>query len=71
MTENHELLYVISIVRDITESKIYEQKLKEKIEELEKYKNITVNREIKMVDLKNEVNELCKQLNQKPKYPNI
>jgi two-component system CheB/CheR fusion protein len=45
--------------------------LKEKIEELEKYKNITVNREIKMVDLKNEVNELCKQLNQKPKYPNI
>jgi PAS domain S-box-containing protein len=71
LTENHELQYVISIIRDITESKIYEQMLKEKIEELEKYKNVTVNREIKMVDLKNEVNELCKQLNQRPKYPNI
>jgi hypothetical protein len=38
---------------------------------LEKYKSVTVNREVKMVDLKNEINELCKQLNQKPKYPNV
>jgi len=71
LTENHELQCMVSIVRDITESKIAEQTLKEKIEELEKYKSVTVNREVKMVDLKNEINELCKQLNQKPKYPNI
>jgi PAS domain S-box-containing protein len=71
LTENHELKCIVSIVRDITESKIAEQTLKEKIEELEKYKNVTVNREVKMVALKNEINELCKQLNQKPKYPNI
>jgi PAS domain S-box-containing protein len=71
LTKNHELKCIVSVVRDITESKIAEQTLKEKIEELEKYKNVTVNREVKMVDLKNEINELCKQLNQKPKYPNI
>jgi PAS domain S-box-containing protein len=71
LTENHELQCIVSIVRDITESKIAEQTLKMKIEELEKYKNVTVNREVKMVDLKNEINELCKQLNQKPKYPNV
>jgi PAS domain S-box-containing protein len=71
LTENHELQCIASIVRDITESKIAEQTLKMKIEELEKYKSVTVNREVKMVDLKNEINELCKQLNQKPKYPNV
>jgi PAS domain S-box-containing protein len=71
LTENHELKCIASIVRDITESKIAEQLLKQKIEELEKYKSVTVNREVKMVDLKNEINELCKQLNQKPKYPSV
>jgi len=71
LKENHKLKYVVSVIQDITESKIAEQTLKEKIEELEKYKNVTVNREVKMVDLKNEINELCKQLNQKPKYPNV
>jgi PAS domain S-box-containing protein len=70
-TENHELQCIVSVVRNITQSKIAEQTLKEKIEELEKYKNVTVNREVKMVDLKNEINELCKKLNQKPKYPNV
>jgi len=71
LTENHELKCIASIVRDITETKIAEQLLKQKIEELEKYKSVTVNREVKMVDLKNEINELCKQLNQKPKYPSV
>jgi PAS domain S-box-containing protein len=71
LTENHELKCIASIVRDITESKIAEQLLRQKIEELEKYKSVTVNREVKMVDLKNEINELCKQLNQKPKYPSV
>jgi PAS domain S-box-containing protein len=68
INENHELRCVVSIVRDITDIKLAEQNLKVKIEELEKYKSITVNREIKMVELKKEINELCKQLNQKPKY---
>jgi PAS domain S-box-containing protein len=65
---NHELKYIVSIARDITESKIFEQNLKEKIEELERYKNVTVDREIKMIELKNEINELGKQLKLKPKY---
>ncbi|MBN1860752.1 MAG: PAS domain S-box protein [Candidatus Thermoplasmatota archaeon] len=69
--ENHELKHIVSVVRNITESKHAEQVLKEKVEELEKYKTITVNREIKMVDLKREINELYKQLNMTPKYPNI
>jgi PAS domain S-box-containing protein len=70
-TKDHKLKFVVSIIKNITASKIDEKNLKAKIEELEKYKNVTINREIKMVDLKNEVNELCKLLNQKPKYPNV
>lgn len=69
--DNHEMKYIVSVVRDVHESKNAENLLKEKIEELEKYKTITVNREIKMVDLKKEINELYKQLNKAPKYPNI
>jgi PAS domain S-box-containing protein len=68
LDENHQLRYIVSVVRDVTNIKLAEQNLKMKIEELEKYKNITVNREIKMVQLKQEINELCMQLNQKPKY---
>jgi PAS domain S-box-containing protein len=63
--DNQKLKYIVSIARDITESKIFEQNLREKIEELERYKNVTVDREIKMVELKNEINELRKQLTQK------
>jgi len=71
LTEDHQLKYVVSVVRNITDAKIAEQNLKAKIEELEKYKNVTVNREVKMVDLKKEINDLCKQMNRMPKYPNI
>jgi PAS domain S-box-containing protein len=62
---------ILSVLFDITQSKNDERILKEKIEELERYKNVTINREIKMIELKNEINELCKQLNQKSKYANI
>ena len=68
MNENHELKCIVSVIRDITNIKLAEQNLKLKIEELEKYKNVTINREIKMVQLKQEINDLCKQLNQKPRY---
>jgi len=61
---------VYTTMEDITENKIAEQTLKEKINELERYKIITVNREMKLMELKNEINELCTQLHQKPRYKN-
>ena len=67
--ENHNLKYIVSVIRDITDIKLAEQNLKMKIEELEKYKSVTINREIKMVQLKKEINELCKQLHLDSKYP--
>jgi PAS domain S-box-containing protein len=59
---------VYTTMEDITKNKIAEQTLKEKINELERYKIITVNREMKMMELKNEINELCAQLHQNPRY---
>jgi two-component system, sensor histidine kinase and response regulator len=59
---------VYTTMEDITKNKIAEQTLKEKINELERYKIITVNREMKMMELKNEINELCTQLHEKPRY---
>jgi PAS domain S-box-containing protein len=67
--ENHQLKYIVSVVRDISESKIFEQNLKEKIVELERYKIVTVDREVKMVELKNEIHELRKELAQKQNSP--
>jgi PAS domain S-box-containing protein len=69
--ESQNLRYIVGVVRDISESKRFEQSLKEKIDELERYKNITVDREIKMVELKNEINELRKQVAQKSRESTI
>ncbi len=66
--ENGKVISVYTTMEDITENKQAEQALKEKINELERYKTITVNREMKMMELKNEINELYVKLNQKPKY---
>ncbi len=63
--EDQTLRYIVGVVRDISESKRFEQSLKEKIDELERYKTITVDREIRMGELKNEINLLRNQLAQK------
>ena len=65
--DNQKLKYIVSIARDITEPKLFEQNLKEKIEELEQYKNVTVNREIKMLELKEQITELRNKLKEQSK----
>ena len=59
---------VIMISRDITERKKTEKNLKEKIEELEKFQKVTVDRELSMIKLKKEINKLCEKCGKKPKY---
>ena len=57
-----------AIVRDITERKKAEEELKKRSEEAEKFNQFAIGRELKMIELKKEVNELCKNLGEKPKY---
>jgi len=56
---------VLGIVRDITDRKKTEQELKEKNEELEKFKEMTIGRELKLIELKNKVKELEEKLSSK------
>jgi PAS domain S-box-containing protein len=55
-------VFLQATVRDITMQKKLEIKLKEKIDDLELFKKLTVGRELKMVELKMEIEELNKKL---------
>ncbi|HDM67115.1 MAG TPA: PAS domain S-box protein, partial [Thermoplasmatales archaeon] len=54
--------HAIGIIRDITDRKQMEKKLKEKIDELERYKKLTVGRELRMIELKQRIKELEEEI---------
>lgn len=54
--------------RDITERKQSENELKERMEELERFSRLTINREEKMIQLKEEINILLGQMGREKKY---
>ena len=55
-----ETMAVSGIIRDITKEKEAQNSLNVKIDELLKINNLTVERELKMIELKNEIEELRK-----------
>jgi PAS domain S-box-containing protein len=59
---------VLAVVRDISARKETEKELARKMNELERFNNFMVDRELKMIELKKEINELCEQLNIPKKY---
>ena len=58
----------IETLRDITERKHMEEDLRRNVEELERFNKLAMGREIKMIQLKEEINELLCQLNQDKRY---
>ncbi|MFT3752651.1 MAG: PAS domain S-box protein [Paludibacter sp.] len=56
------------VLRDITERKLTEISLEEKMKELIRFHDLTVDRELAMIELKKEVNELLKQKGGQEKY---
>ena len=52
----------------IEEESVYTTKLKENIDKLERYKDVTVGRELRIIQLKKEINDLCKKYGKKAKY---
>ncbi len=52
------LIYSILMQKDITDINKAQEELKEKLEQLEKYKEVTVGRELKMIELKKKIKEL-------------
>ena len=54
----------VAIGQDITNRKIAEKNQEENVEQLQKINNVMIDRELKMVELKNEIEELKKKLGQ-------
>ncbi|MBM3890159.1 MAG: PAS domain S-box protein, partial [Verrucomicrobia bacterium] len=59
----------VHTVSDITERKRGEEQQKRHNEELTRFNRLAVGRELRMVELKQQVNELARQLGQPPPYP--
>jgi PAS domain S-box-containing protein len=66
--EKEKPLRLIGVTWDITERTISEEDLKNKIEELELFTKLTIGRELKMIELKKEINEMLIQSGHTGKY---
>jgi hypothetical protein len=56
---------------DITEKKLAEEKMSEQMNELQRWHNVMLDREDRVIELKGEVNELLVQAGKPLRYPNI
>ena len=57
------------IVRDITERKRAEEKIKEQLDELQRWYDVMLDREDRTLQVKHEVNELLRRLGEPIRYP--
>lgn len=63
-----EIIGTFGISKDITERKKADEALLKKIDELEHFHRVTTGRELKMIELKNEINSLLKRYGEDEKY---
>jgi len=63
--------HAIGIVRDITERKQAEAQLREQLNELNRWQEATLGREMRTLELKREVNEALAQAGQPPRYHSV
>lgn len=59
---------VLSLSRDITKQKQIEQELRDNLEELELFNQLTIGREERMIELKEEINTLLLKMGKESKY---
>jgi PAS domain S-box-containing protein len=61
--------HVMSVTRDISERRRAEEVLRQRNAELERFNRATVGRELRMIELKREINALCAAAGQPARYP--
>jgi hypothetical protein len=66
----------VHVAHEITERKKAEEEVRRRVEELDeankeltRFNNAAVGRELRMIELKAEINELCEQAGLSPRYP--
>jgi PAS domain S-box-containing protein len=59
---------IFCVCRDITERKRAEKRLQEKMDDLDHFNRLMIGRELRMIELKQEVNGLCRQLGVPQRY---
>ena len=69
--ENKAITHFVAVAEDITEKKRIEAELKSYMAELEMFNKSMVDREMRVIELKEEINAILKQKGEKPKYPPI
>jgi PAS domain S-box-containing protein len=66
--DRNEVVQLIGLVQDITERKQTEEALRATNEELTRFNQAMVGRELRMVELKKEINELCGRMGLQKRY---
>jgi len=69
--KEEKIIGIQAIARDITERKQAEKELQERMEELEKWHKLTIDRELRMIELKRKIEELESQLGDLKKLKGI
>lgn len=64
-----EIYKVQGAFQDISEQKQRELEIRQQLKELQRWHNITLGRESRIMEIKREVNDLCKRLGEPPRYP--
>lgn len=65
---NGDLQGFVKIMRDLTESKRAQEAIREQMSELSRFNAAAVGRETRMIELKQEINELCARQNEPARY---
>jgi hypothetical protein len=66
--DRKEVVHLYGLVQDITERKQAEEALRESNEELRRFNRATTGRELRMIELKKEINNICRLAGQPPRY---
>lgn len=66
--EAGEISNFISVREDVSEQKRLDEELNQRMKELERFTRLTINREEKMIELKEEINELLVKMGGEKKY---